>query len=259
LPAAVLNDEATVTDATSAAALTGGGTLTIPVWYNGTAWTKLGGGSGGGTVDLTPYAKIDETTLYHTVVATSAGTFSNTGTSCTGTGTVITANMIGAKIRKANGEEAIIATRTSNTSFTTVAAFATNSTGTAFTVRCISYKVSSTGQSNLYDFAGASKIAIDASGQITVGNTLWSTNNNVTINAGTVAIGNSSISGSGNIVSNTYRNSTIYTVATLPTQTQSGVYASVSDALNPTYLGTAVGGGTITCPVYWDGTNWVTH
>jgi hypothetical protein len=35
LPAAVLNDEATVTDATSDAALTGGGTLTIPVWYNG--------------------------------------------------------------------------------------------------------------------------------------------------------------------------------------------------------------------------------
>jgi hypothetical protein len=27
--------------------LTGGGTLTI-VWYNGTAWTKLGGGSGWG-------------------------------------------------------------------------------------------------------------------------------------------------------------------------------------------------------------------
>jgi hypothetical protein len=47
---AVLNDEATVTDATSAAALTGGGTLTIPVWYNGTAWTKLGGGSGGEAV-----------------------------------------------------------------------------------------------------------------------------------------------------------------------------------------------------------------
>jgi hypothetical protein len=47
LPAAVLNDEATVTDATSDAALTGGGSsLTIPVWYNGTLWTKLGGGSG---------------------------------------------------------------------------------------------------------------------------------------------------------------------------------------------------------------------
>jgi hypothetical protein len=46
LPTAVLNDEATVTDATTATTLTGGGTLTIPVWYNGTAWTKLGGGSG---------------------------------------------------------------------------------------------------------------------------------------------------------------------------------------------------------------------
>jgi hypothetical protein len=44
----VLNDEATVTDATSDAALTGGGSLTIPVWYNGNAWTKLGGGTGTG-------------------------------------------------------------------------------------------------------------------------------------------------------------------------------------------------------------------
>jgi hypothetical protein len=25
--------------------LTGGGTLTMPVWVQGTAWTKLGGGS----------------------------------------------------------------------------------------------------------------------------------------------------------------------------------------------------------------------
>jgi hypothetical protein len=52
LPAAVLNDEATVTDATSAAVLTGGGSLTIPVWYNGTAWTKFGGGSGGSVSTL---------------------------------------------------------------------------------------------------------------------------------------------------------------------------------------------------------------
>jgi hypothetical protein len=32
--------------------LTGGGTLTIPVWYNGTAWTKFGGGSGGSVIIL---------------------------------------------------------------------------------------------------------------------------------------------------------------------------------------------------------------
>jgi hypothetical protein len=47
LPAAVLNDEATVTDATSAAIMQVVVDLTIPVWYNGTAWTKFGGGSGG--------------------------------------------------------------------------------------------------------------------------------------------------------------------------------------------------------------------
>jgi lysophospholipase L1-like esterase len=58
LPAAVLNDEATVTDATSDAALTGGGSLTIPVWYNGTAWTKLGGGSGGGSTTVVSGAKL---------------------------------------------------------------------------------------------------------------------------------------------------------------------------------------------------------
>jgi hypothetical protein len=45
LPAAVLNDEATVTDTTSDAAQVVA--VDYPVWYNGTAWTKLGGGSGG--------------------------------------------------------------------------------------------------------------------------------------------------------------------------------------------------------------------
>jgi CO dehydrogenase/acetyl-CoA synthase delta subunit len=52
LPAAVLNDEATVTDATTDAALTGGG---IDYQYGTMVRTKLGGGSGG-TVDLSSYA-----------------------------------------------------------------------------------------------------------------------------------------------------------------------------------------------------------
>jgi preprotein translocase subunit SecY len=55
LPTAVLNDEATVTDATTATTLTGGGTLTIPVWYNGT--TKLGGGSGMGLIIAQPLSQ----------------------------------------------------------------------------------------------------------------------------------------------------------------------------------------------------------
>jgi DNA-binding sugar fermentation-stimulating protein len=48
-----------------------------------------------------------------------------------------------------------------------------------------------------------------------------------------------------------------YTVATLPTGVQ-GDTAYVTDALLPTYLGTAVGGGAVVCKVFFNGTNWIT-
>lgn len=49
-----------------------------------------------------------------------------------------------------------------------------------------------------------------------------------------------------------------YTVATLPTTTGTA-YATVTDALAPTYLVTVVGGGAVVCPVFFNGTNWVSH
>ena len=49
-----------------------------------------------------------------------------------------------------------------------------------------------------------------------------------------------------------------YTVATLPTGTQ-GDNAYVTDALAPTFLATVVGGGSVVCPVFYNGTNWVAH
>lgn len=49
-----------------------------------------------------------------------------------------------------------------------------------------------------------------------------------------------------------------YTVATLPTGTE-GDTAYVTDASTPTYLGTLTGGGIIKCPVFYNGTNWVSH
>jgi hypothetical protein len=48
-----------------------------------------------------------------------------------------------------------------------------------------------------------------------------------------------------------------YTVATLPTGAQ-GDTAYVTDALLPTYLGIAVGGGAVVCKVFHNGTNWIT-
>lgn len=48
-----------------------------------------------------------------------------------------------------------------------------------------------------------------------------------------------------------------YTVATLPVGTI-GDNAYVTDALTPTYLGIVIGGGAVTCKVFFNGTNWIT-
>jgi len=49
-----------------------------------------------------------------------------------------------------------------------------------------------------------------------------------------------------------------YTVATLPTGVE-GATAYVTDAIAPIYLGALTGGGTVKCPVFYNGTIWVSH
>jgi hypothetical protein len=49
---------------------------------------------------------------------------------------------------------------------------------------------------------------------------------------------------------------TSYTVATLPAGTL-GDTAFVTDATAPTYLGTLTGGGAVNCPVFYNGSNWI--
>jgi hypothetical protein len=49
-----------------------------------------------------------------------------------------------------------------------------------------------------------------------------------------------------------------YLVANLPTGTL-GSQAIVTDATAPTYLGVLVGGGTVKCPVWHNGTIWVSR
>jgi len=49
-----------------------------------------------------------------------------------------------------------------------------------------------------------------------------------------------------------------YTVATLPAGTIGDV-AYVTDATAPTYLGALTGGGSVVCPVFHNGTAWVSH
>jgi hypothetical protein len=38
-----------------------------------------------------------------------------------------------------------------------------------------------------------------------------------------------------------------------------GMIAYVTDATLPTYLGTLTGGGSVKCPVFYNGTAWVSH
>ena len=47
-----------------------------------------------------------------------------------------------------------------------------------------------------------------------------------------------------------------YTVATLPTGV-TGMRAYVTDATAPTYLGALTGGGAVVCPVFYNGSAWV--
>lgn len=60
------------------------------------------------------------------------------------------------------------------------------------------------------------------------------------------------------IISNTVVRLKSYTVATLPAGTQ-GDTAYVTDATSPTYLGTLTGGGSVKCPVFYNGASWVSH
>lgn len=49
-----------------------------------------------------------------------------------------------------------------------------------------------------------------------------------------------------------------YTVSTLPTPANPA-FAIVTDATAPTYLGTLTGGGSVVCPVFYNGSAWVSH
>jgi hypothetical protein len=93
-----------------------------------------------------------------------------------------------------------------------------------------------------------------------VGITMFSgTRNSVFKNGGTfVDNGVDIIQAIGSILCTTLKTSA-FTVATLPSPPAQGLgaIAHVTDALNPTYLGTLTGGGTVKCPVFYNGTAWV--
>jgi hypothetical protein len=86
--------------------------------------------------------------------------------------------------------------------------------------------------------------------------------NQIVVGANTNGAGsNTATLGNTSIIKTVLRGAiqqTSYTVATLPTGSE-GMFAYVTDATAPTYLGVLTGGGTIKCPVFFNGTAWVSH
>ena len=87
--------------------------------------------------------------------------------------------------------------------------------------------------------------------------------NQIVIGSGAIGLGsNTATLGNTSITKTVLRgviaHSTSYTVATLPTGAL-GDTAFVTDAVAPTYLGALTGGGSVACPVFHNGTNWVSH
>jgi len=60
----------------------------------------------------------------------------------------------------------------------------------------------------------------------------------------------------GNIICNTIK-TTGFLVSALPVSQPTGTRAYVTDALTPVFLNTVSGGGSVICPVFYNGTNWV--
>jgi hypothetical protein len=75
-------------------------------------------------------------------------------------------------------------------------------------------------------------------------------------NSGGLSVGTTTDAGVGNILANGTVKTGGYTVATLPTGV-TGARAYVTNALAPSYGATVVGGGSVTIPVFYNGTNWI--
>lgn len=114
-------------------------------------------------------------------------------------------------------------------------------TGGSIDGTTIGFTTPSTGAFSTLTSSGVTKLGI-TSGNILVGTSVDDGINKLQVN------GNTKITG--------VINTNGYTVATLPAGTL-GMRAYVTDATAPTYLGALTGGGTVKCPVFYNGTAWV--
>jgi len=202
-------------------------------------------------VDTSLLAVQDGTVLYQKKPTRTNGTITNVGNVVTGTGTSFENpySLVGAKIIKANGETAIIATITNNTSLTTVLPFATDSVNSAYQLRAKAIEIIDDGDGKIimYDRVNQRKIFESTDdGHVFVNGARFDKNGYMY----TLEV----------LKTRQYIPDLIYNSSTInPSPGDIGMTVTVNDALNPTYGGTYIGGGSEVCQVIWSGTNWKTR
>jgi len=202
-------------------------------------------------VDTSLFAVQDGTVLYQKKPTRINGTITNVGNVVTGIGTTFENpySLVGAKIIKANGETAIIATITNNTSLTTVLPFATDSVNSAYQLRAKAIEIIDDGDGKIlmYDRVNQRKIFESTDdGHVIINGAFFDKNGYIY----TMEI----------LKTRQYIPALIYNTSTInPSPGDVGMTVTVNDALTPTYGGVYVGGGAEVCQVIWSGTNWKTR
>jgi len=238
-----------------------GSSQMIPIYFihstDGIRWYD-GRESTGSLVDTSNLAESVGTTLWHDYVGSSTGTVTSSGTNWTGTGTSLTNNMVGAKLFIGSEFLIIDTVNTGAQTFTTTTALDSNVTNSIFEIKYKAYKINSDGTQEFFDaIDGTRRELLTNDGTKETNGLVAARNGNVTVN-GNVFTHDQIELYQNNVNTPTFGNRVVYTLATLPTfASNQRIYASISDALNPSSGKIVVGGGTTNTSVYWNGTNWI--
>ena len=237
-------------------------TTSVNGYLTSTDWNTFNGKAPGVTFTSTyiPYGQ-GTTTLNQSSTFTYDGTTltvpsaSHSGNiTFTGTGNRITGLMDGATIAN------ILAFQTSTTNAGTRLNIISNGTGTASSLDIYGISNPTNAASLRLRTSGVdTSIRSDITGTGTYLPLTFYTNGSERariFTSGGVSIGNTTDPGATNLSVSGTINTGGYTVATLPTGV-TGARVYVTNALAPTFGATVVGGGAVTIPVFYNGTNWI--
>ena len=250
--AVTVDQDKSVTFATTASATTFIGALTGTASGNLVSGGALGTPSSGTVTNLTGTASIN---INGTVGATTATTGAFTTVSANALAAINLSNATYSQILSASNMYIDTTANNINIRPSGVAAGIFSSTGLAVTGAMSATGIVSGTQGSFSAGNGAINLSNATYSQIISASTMYidTTANLINIRPfGTLA---AAFSSTGVAITGTV-NTSGYTVATLPTGV-TGARAYVTNALAPTFGSAVVGGGAVTIPVFYNGANWI--